>query len=224
MPPQQVKPLKFRFHPYNDHVWVSGFGDSGKTKYVQYVLLPFFLTNKLHVIIYDFNHNYDVLGLPVTSRFDYLIQYAQARKSIVFQSLTNSDKDFEKFCAVCGQFQNVIIIFEEIQEFARSKLSMPPHLSNIVRTGRNWKRTYVAVTQRPQEVPTSIMTNARHRFYFMQDFDAPSDKAWLTGAIGSKAEQLASAEKYSYVYKVRDSAAELRPPIKPMWLTNPRIV
>lgn len=101
-----------------------------------------------------------------------VIKYLQQRKSIVYQSLTNSDEDFKRFCLAVAKFQHIIIIiFEEMQEFCRNKLSMPPYVSAIVKTGRNWKRSYVVITQRPQEVPTRMMTNAKHRFYFKQDPD-----------------------------------------------------
>lgn len=209
--------LDFEFHAYNDHVWVSGFGDSGKTKYVQYVLIPLFVANKLVVVVYDFNHNYDRLGLPVTAKLEYVAKYLANRQSIVYQSPTNSDEDFKKFCLIVSHYQKIIVVFEEIQEFARGKLSMPDHLSAIIKTGRNWKRSYVVITQRPQEVPTSLMTNTRHRFYFRQDTDSPSDKKWLDNAIGDKAEQLRQAPDYSYAYKERNKEAIIMPPIKPVW-------
>lgn len=210
-------PLKFDFHAYNDHVWVSGVGDSGKTKLVQYVLIPFFLRNNLTVAVYDYNNNYDRVGVPVTSKFEIVARFLQNRKSIVYQPTENTQEEFLKFCIVVRHFQNIIIIFEEIQEFLRSKLSMPPQVSAIVKTGRNWKRTYVCVTQRPQEVPTSLMANAKHRFYFPVDSDSKSDRTWLREAIGDMADTLMQAKPYSWVYKQRNGKAELRPPIRPVW-------
>lgn len=209
--------MKFDFHAYNDHIWVSGFGESGKTKLVQYVLIPFFVRNNLTTVIYDYNHNYGGLGIPITSKLEYVAKFLQNRKSIVYQSLTNSNEDFLRFCIVARHFQKVIIVFEEIQEFLRGKLSMPPQASAIVKTGRNWLRSYVSITQRPQEVPTALMTNAKHRFYFKMDYDAPSDKKWLRDAIGEKADLLMQAPSYSFVYKVRNAEAQLRPPIRKVW-------
>lgn len=209
------KGLKMEFHAYNDHIWVSGTGDSGKTQLVKSALIPLFRASNLRIAIYDYNHNYHTTGLPVTSKPEYLIKYLSARHSMIYQSPTNTDEEFERFCKVVRQYQDIIVIFEELQEFCRSKQYMPPHLSAIIKTGRNWKRSYVAVTQRPQEVPTAVMANCKHRFYFTQDLDAPADRKWMQNAIGEDLLlKLAHGEKYSYVYKVRNGSAELRPPLE----------
>lgn len=208
--------LNLDYTAYNDHFIICGFGDSGKTYYFKKVLLPWFVNAGTVVAIYDYNGIYDDVGLPITSRFDYLAQFLLKRKSIIFQSVTNSDDDFKKFCLICSKLRGITVVLEEVQEFARSPVSMPPYLSPLIRTGRNSRRNYVAITQRPQEIPKAFFTNAKHRFYFKIDYEAPSDYDWQVHAIGKDmVEKLRAAEDYSFVYKERGpKPARLCPPVR----------
>lgn len=205
--------LNLKIHAYNDHIWVSGFGDSGKTFFVKKALLPIFLSNKVLVAVYDYNHNYDDVGLPTENNLEKMSRQLARRQSIVFQPAINNAETFAGFCRAVLKTAPITVVLEELQEFC-NKQSMPDHLSAIIRTGRNSHLSYVAVTQRPQEVPTSVLNNAKHRFYFKQDYDSPRDKAWLYNAIGDMAGKLMDAENYAYVYKLRTERAVLRPPLR----------
>jgi hypothetical protein len=204
--------LAFDFLAYNDHIWVSGFGESGKTVLVKTLILPIFQANNILTVVWDYNDNYDDVHLPITQDIKAVIQSLTQRKSIVYQAPVKSVQNFEKFCRVVTRFRGVEIVIEELQEYCH-KQSMPDYLSAIVHTGRNAKRGYVAITQRPQEVPTVVLSNAKHRFYFKQDYDSTTEKKWLFNAIGNKALELESAVPYSYVYKLRNAHAVLRRPI-----------
>lgn len=209
----KTEPLKLGIKAYNDHFWVSGFGESGKTVFVKNALIPIFLQSKLLVAIYDYNHNYDDVGIQVTGDIKLFAQRLIQRQSTVYQAPINNEDSFSLFCKVCLKTKPIMVIMEELQEFCK-KNYMPDHLSAIIRTGRNAHLSYVAITQRPQEVPTSVLNNAKHRFYFKQDYDSPRDKAWLYNAIGDMGTELMNAKDYSYVYKLRMQKAVLRPPIK----------
>lgn len=210
------------FHAYNDHGWVSGAGDSGKTFLVQYYLIPLLKHGGALLAIYDYNHNYDynskgemVTGLTVTHDYRQLARNLIARKSTIFQAPHNQAQApfFEAFCKVCIQFKGIVLVMEEIQEFVH-KHTMPDYVSAIIHTGRNAHRSYVVVTQRPQEVPTVMLSNAKHRFYFKQDMDSETERRWMRGAIGQElTDRLHSAPDFHYVYKLRNANAVLCKPL-----------
>lgn len=206
--------LKLKIKAYNDHFWDSGFGDSGKSMLVKYGLIPLFLKGKLVVAIYDYNHNYDRLGIQVTNDIRIVAKFLMQRQSIVYQAPINTLEGFELFCKLCARIKNVVVVMEEFQEFVKSN-SMADGISAVIRTGRNSHLSYVVVTQRPQEVPKAALNNAKHRFYFKQDLDSTSDRKWLTEAIGAEMyEKLMAAPDYWYCYKLRGHHAILCPPIE----------
>lgn len=205
--------LKLKIKAYNDHFWVSGFGDSGKSALIKYGLIPL-LMQKLVLAIYDYNHNYGNLGVPVTNNIKIVAKFLMQRKSIVYQAPINTLEGFELFCKLCARIKNVVVVMEEFQEFVKPN-HMADGISAVIRTGRNSHLSYVVVTQRPQEVPKAALNNAKHRFYFKQDVDSEADRKWLEHAIGSQmAEKLMAAADYSYVYKLRSEHAILCPPIE----------
>lgn len=209
-----AKPLKLKIKAYNDHFWVSGFGDSGKSALVKYGLVPLFVGGRLVVAVYDYNNNYDGLGIAVTNDIKIVAKYLMARQSVIYQPKIPSVEDAELFCRLCARLKYVVVVLEEFQEYVKANY-MADGISAVIRTGRNAHLSYVVVTQRPQEVPKAALNNAKHRFYFKQDVDSDVDRRWLEGAIGKEMfSKLMQAPQYYYVYKLRSEHAILCPPIE----------
>jgi hypothetical protein len=187
----------FNYDPYDQNIVVIGSAGSGKTHFVKWLIMKFLLPANVDFVVWDYNHrgytSYTDFKLPVPT----LHKFDPKVRQFVFQPFDKSEKAFVQFSKQAFTANKVIII-EETQEYAR-KMFMPDEFENLVRTGRNYGVTYIAITQRPQEIHTAILSNADHLFVFKLTY--PPDVELLVKWVGQELRNLTSLPRYYFYYR-----------------------
>lgn len=155
--------------------------------------------------------------------WDYNANYRYARtvtdisrlayERTVIQPRDASADAFARLANVADETGNVVVVVEEVQEY------VTPHKligESFFRTGRNRGATWVAVTQRPAEISSSLVSNAHHRFVFR--LTHPNDTKFLQKWIHPSIDP-ANLEPFYHYYHTK---LEAKPPVlcKPVPFTE----
>lgn len=119
--------------------------------------------------------------------------------SVVFQPLRKRDRDFNEFIEEVSHINNVTLILEELERFARGgKLSfLPSPLEDIIDTGSHHRGQGVFATcRRVGDLHRKVFFNAHHIFALEQH--RPQDIKYLAEVFGTKAYMLHSESAFKH--------------------------
>lgn len=178
----------------SDIIIVCGRIETGKTTLLRH------LTRHIRRRIYwDFNHEHSLRGYVVHYVNQIRENFLERGLSVVFQPLRKRDEDFLEFIEEVSTYNNVTLILEELERYARGgkRSFLPAPLEDIIDTGSHHKGQGLFVTcRRIGDLHRKVFFNAHHIFALEQH--RPQDIKYLADTLGTKAYMLhsESAEKH----------------------------
>lgn len=179
---------------------VLGQRGSGKTTWVKRQLptLPrFILWNTV---------NDDYSGFEVVNDREGLYQYVWKNRSGICQVVVNyleekglEDKELEGFlftCQVAEAVENICLIIEEIDTYATTQ-AIPYELKRLLKLGRHFGVSMIAVSRRPAEI-NRLITSQAQRFICFKTIE-PNDVRYLSSIIGESARELSEIPLLHYL-------------------------
>jgi len=179
---------------------VLGQRGSGKTSWVKKQLpaLPrFVLWNTV---------NDDYTGFEIVSDTEALFEYVWKRRDSILQVVINyleekgeEDKEAEGFAFVCKlveAVENVCFIVEEVDTYATSA-TIPYELKRLLKIGRHYGVSMIAVSRRPAEI-NRLITSQAQRFICFKTIE-PNDVRYLRSIIGEPATELPQIPLLEYL-------------------------
>lgn len=170
---------------------VLGQRGSGKTTWVKRQLptLPrFILWNTV---------NDDYTGFEVVNDTEGLYHYVWKKRHGICQVVVNylgergqEEKELEGLlftCQVAEAVENVCLVIEEIDQYATTQV-MPYELRRLLKLGRHFGVSMIAVSRRPAEI-NRLITSQAQRFICFKTIE-PNDVRYLTSIIGESAREL----------------------------------
>ncbi len=184
----------FTYDPFDHNVTVVGSAGGGKTYFTLWLILKFLIPAGVDFVVWDYNHRgYDSLPVPKIHTYD----AKTAPKQCVYQPYDKSEKAFIAFCKAVFT-SNKVVIIEEAQEYF-TKQHMPEEANHLIRTGRNFGVCYIAVTQRPQEMHTAVLSNSMHLFVFKLTY--PPDVDLLVKWVGEELRNIKALPLHNFYYR-----------------------
>ncbi len=187
---------EMKYDPYDHNILLVGDGGSGKSNFIRD-----FLHNLPPAVVWwlwDYNHQHRFVR--TVSAVDQLYY-----EKTVIQPANANEQEFIKFCEKADRVGNIVVAIEEIQEF------ITPHklvAEAMFRTGRNRGTTWIAMTQRPAEINSSLVSNSAHRIAFR--LTHPNDIKFLSKWISPEMEAAKNLPPFYYLYHTKLSA---NPPV-----------
>ncbi len=183
-----------KIDPYDHNILIVGDSGSGKSNFVNWFAHS--LPSNIPFWVWDYNHQHSY-ARTVSNVSD--LGYERT----VIQPRDLSEENFIRFAERADRAGNLVVIIEEVQEY------VTPHklvAESFFRTARNRGTTWVALTQRPAEISSALVSNAHHRIAFR--LTHPNDVKFLCRWISPKMEQVQSLPPYYWLYHTKLVAAE----------------
>lgn len=182
--------------------FVCGMTGSGKTKFVEQYL-PLFprvvfhdrkSTNSHLIQKYHFTPVHD----PPT-----LLAYIQrGKKRILYQpaqgGVREGIEDFDKVCEIIFKTCNIALVVDEAASFVSGQ-QIPYYYGEIYRLGREYNIGCISLTQRPKDIPQTLLSESEHMFIFK--LKLPQDRGRIQDVCGEFIDGLEDSEgNYPSVY------------------------
>jgi len=176
----------------DDIIVICGKRREGKSKFLKWLVKNF-----KRRIIWDVNHEHKTMGFNI--HYPYMVeeQWKRGITRIVFQPFSKTDEDFEKFLEAIYNFNNFVLIIEEVEKYADS-YHMPTTLKKFIDTGRHKGVGIVATLRRPARTHKDLLSNADHIFMFHQHLQIDVD--YLKEWVGDKASEISNLPKFNYLH------------------------
>lgn len=184
------------YSPYKENVCILGAAQHGKTTEA-INLAKMLVGNFFNVIIHDFHCRFTTLNPFSVKRFLHELTGIGLE---IFQPPIRTREEFDNFCAKVLTFKNTVAIIDELHNYCE-KNSHPKNLKLLFENCNNRSIGYVAILQRPAEVPNFVLSNSTHRFCLY--LDLPTDIVYMKKWIGKDVENFASDSipKFEGIYK-----------------------
>lgn len=180
------------YNPYDENVLIVGSAGSGKSYFVKFIIKKMFLPSSVRFVLWDYNWQYNDIDIKPTHTM-------RTDNFVIYQPIDKSVEHFSEFCDFYFKGNRVFVI-EEVQEYGNA-WKMPPIFESVIRTGRNFGNTYIAITQRPSEIHKAIVNNATHivafRMTWIKDLELLSE--WLNIDY----EKIYNLPRFYFIYKNR---------------------
>jgi len=170
---------------------VLGQRGSGKTSWVKQQLPAF-----PRFILWN-TVNDDYTGFEIVNDTESLFEYVWRKRNGICQVIVNyleekgqEDKELEGLiftCNVAEAMENICFIIEEIDTYATTQ-TMPYELKRLLKIGRHYGVSMIAVSRRPAEI-NRLITSQAQRFICFKTIE-PNDVRYLTSIIGESAREL----------------------------------
>ena len=152
-------------------------------------------------ILYDYKWEYHSSAYASAVETHDLTQiihhYNNRVQRVIFKPIHKTLDEFDNFCRVCYQFQNLMIVIEEVDQFATSYFC-PSNLKVLLDVGRMKGLGLYLTARRTKRVNPDIISNANHVIVFRQI--RPEDLEYLRSYIGDAVQQLPDAPQYYFVW------------------------
>lgn len=149
---------------FDENFALAGEHYSGKTKFATDHIVKKLI--KANVKTWFWNHHGKFLDqFPEEMICYYLDELKNASQIYVPES--KSIEHFNEFCKLVKQQRNMHVILDEIHDYVTAQSWKAKELQEIIRDlPSNQGITYTAIFQRANEVQSSILGNAKHKFLF----------------------------------------------------------
>lgn len=169
-------------NPYKENSSIIGAAQVGKTEWCKKVCA---MLNQagFNVVVYAPHPNWIEVSPASVKR---TISSIVGTGLEIYYPVENSIKDFDFFMQTCYQFQNQVVIMDELHNFCK-KQSWPNSLELFCRNCNNRNMGYIAIFQAPAEVPGFVLRNSMHKYCFY--LDLPTDIDYMKKWLGPKVEE-----------------------------------
>jgi len=184
----------------DDIILICGKIRSGKSYFLKNRILRGLELNRRRYIIWDYNHEHTPprrTGVSIYHLKDIITRFNSGTPHIVFRPLDKSDEAFDLFCTTVWQLNNITLIIEEVERYATS-YACPPHLKQLIDTGRHKGIGIYCTSRRPQRLTNDIPSNANHLFMFKQHL--PRDIDYLSQWVGEGVYALPKLKEYQFMH------------------------
>ena len=227
------------------HIFISGQTQSGKSVGAKFIFA--LLAKETCAIFYDYkhdpNHKNFVLHYPVFTELKQIEKYfdsdkkhlwgsGKKRMQVIYQppriesdivethSLKNPNwQRLNDLCNFVYKKGNMVLLIDEIAPFT-SPQSLPPALYDLFIMGASRGVTVISVTQRPNVVHNTMISESYTRFLFRHELE--SDRIKLKGLVGLEiADQLHGLENENFIMSYVDGTwqkCHLKIPSKYKWV------
>jgi len=202
----QYVPPVIKINPLWENISIMGTNQTGKTTLARELVRRWRL--QFNIAVYD-PHGYENLERGFTQIAPECVKHTNLEitgKGLeIIQPHIDSKKFFDGFCNKVMTLRNLITFMDELHNNA-SKHRTEKSLDLLARNCNNRNIGYVAIFQRPAEIPNYILANSTHRFFFFMDL--VSDRKFIenwTGVTG-----LDTLNQLEYFYQRRGSQNILR--------------
>lgn len=192
----------------NEHVFICGMTDSGKTIFMLQLLRA---VPQGHAIFLDMKHEHSDEGVVVHTARD-AKKYLDKKRNVVFQPIHFTQDEYDPLADLAYFRYNTVLAVDEAQLVCpQHKLSMP--YKRLITAGRSRRATMWAISQRPALIDKTIISQCRHYFAFVV-FDDTDVKA-ISGNVPGAQEKILTLPEYHYLhYHVGDKEAVVCPPVQ----------
>lgn len=187
------------WNPYKENVCIMGASQEGKTELAK-KLSKMLVHYGFNVIICDVHRKFTELD-PLCVKHALMDIRGQGLE--IIQPFEVTLRWFEDLCAVVYSLRNVVFVPDELHNFA-SKFRSAKNLELLARNCNNRNIGYMAIFQRPAEIPNFILSNANHLFCFRLDLPTDIDylkKAWFGNSVLKFGDESEPIAKYHGLYK-----------------------
>lgn len=160
---------------------------SGKTYFAK-TLLP----NYSRIVFHDRKwENYSLTktlhftGANTPEELIWLIQHN--KKRILYQPNADGEEDFNTVCEIIYKTGNIAILVDEVGSYTTGN-RIPHWFSECLRLGRGRGIGVISISQRPKEIPNTIISESEFKIMFRLQLQ--DDRRKLIGVVGPGAEYL----------------------------------
>lgn len=189
--------MKTDYVPLKENVSIVGLAQSGKTNLACFIAMNLIKSGH-NVIIEDNRNRFTRLNpLCVKNSFDRL-----GTQNLEILQLRWTNEVFETLCGKVMSLHEEVFIMDELHNFC-SKNRAETNLAMLVRNCNNENIGYIAIFQRPQEVPSMVLSNSHHIYAF--PLELPSDIDYMCTWLGDDFRKFNESEipKYTCLHKTQ---------------------
>jgi hypothetical protein len=191
---------------YKQNVMITGEAQSGKTNFGK-IIAKILQLNGCNVLVRDPHRRFtNVDPMCVKTSLGEL----NGTGLEIYQPQIDSERDFADLTGWVNTRYNLVYMFDEAHNDCR-KQKAPKSLDFLCRNCNNRSIGYIAIFQRPAEVPNYLLSNAHHKFVF--HLDLPTDIDYMKKYIGVEMERFSADSinpmpKYHGLYKTAGKRVE----------------
>jgi DNA helicase HerA-like ATPase len=109
----------------------------------------------------------------------------------------HEDLIFDEICRVCYHVGGLLLVIEEVWQFAEARAPLSPWFKEIVLTGRHRGLALLSTSQRPAEVHKTVLSQSSVIFSGL--LYETNDMKYLGEFMGSEVDKLASVPDYHFL-------------------------
>lgn len=185
----------------SDRLFIVGMTGSGKSELAK-KFLPFYprvvfhdreFANSELITRYHFTPVHD----PET-----LITYIQkGKRRILYQPRQGGEKegleDFDRVCEICFKTQNIALMIDEVASFVSGQKA-PYWFGEVQRLGRKYNVGCISLTQRPMDIPQTLLSESEHMIIFRLKLE--QDRIKIERVCGEHVDFEIGDDEYPSVY------------------------
>lgn len=188
--------IKLEWNPLKENSIITGASQKGKT-HLGRSLAKLLWLKGYNVIVVDVHRKFTKIDPFSIKRNTYDIT---GKGLEILQPFEFTKEWFENLCLQIYSMRNVVFMIDELQNFTDTYVIRGP-LKILTENCNNRNIGYMAIFQRPAEIPKFVLNNSTHRFCFY--FDLPTDIAYMKKWIGPEVEKFLAEDwpEYYGLYK-----------------------
>lgn len=193
----------------NDHCWIGAKTGGGKSQLLRNDLLP---KQGTRALFWDIDTDHKCTRFTDRGRFLAAMKAAdRSGKPYRIGWSGEDDPDtFEWFCrtawAVLDGNHQTHIVCEEMADQGMGQ-RLPTYFRKLMVRGRKYGAVLITTTQRCQEVPKALITQAANRYVGLHE---DQDARYLERAVGIKAPEIEALQPLTFWHKGPDGTAKIR--------------
>lgn len=187
--------MKFR---RDDIILIVGKRRSGKTYWLKHYLMRL-ATTRTRYVLYDTNWEYQPQrnGIQTTNLTQIINHFNAGQLEIIYKPTEKTVEKFDLFCKVCFQLNNIVVVIEEIEQYANA-YNVPRYFKKIIDIGRHKGLGLICTSRRALRLPSDLPFNADHIIIFRQH--RPQDLDYMAQWVGNGIYKLPKLPEFWYMY------------------------
>ena len=182
----------------NEHVFVAGMTQSGKTFLTQTYLANY--TQQIYVLDTKGAFNWNQVPDSEKEIITNLSQITSTtKKKVIYRPVWEelTQEFYNSFFEFCMKRRNCIIVIDEVMQVCPSAIKIPEWYKGALTRGMELQVGVWSLSQRPSSIPIVVMTEATH--YFIFKLNSVDDRKRIVQYTGHQ-EFLQIMEKKDFLY------------------------